>query len=152
MKKRVAVVGVGNILMGDEGAGVAVIGELASKTDPDVVELIDAGTAFLAVVQDLKDYEKIIIVDTARGGGPPGTVYRFGINDIRGEETFISLHDIGVVDSLKLERLVGMVPEDIVFFGIEPERVELSMELSPAVKEKLEYAADRILEEIEQTR
>jgi len=152
MNKRIAVIGVGNILLGDEGAGVAVIDELdrRGRAGPgnESVELIDAGTAFLAIVHDLKNFDKLIIVDTVRGGKPPGTVYRFGMNDVRNEDMLISLHDIGVVDSIRLERLVGRVPEDIIFYGIEPERIEPSLELSPAVGERIGYAADRIQEEI----
>jgi hydrogenase maturation protease len=147
--RRTAVIGIGNILMADEGAGVEALGLLEKRGCPDFVELVDAGTAFFAIVPDLKEFEKLIILDAARGGQAPGTVYRFELDDVRDGEELLSLHDIGVVDALRMERLVGKVPEDIVFFGIEPEKVELSMGLSPCIENRLDYFVDRVLEELE---
>jgi len=146
---RVAIIGIGNILMADEGAGVEALSLLEERGCPDFVELIDAGTAFFAIVSDLRDFEKLIILDVARGGQPPGTVYRFELDDVKGNDVLLSLHDIGVVDALRMERLVGGVPDDIVFFGIEPQKVELCIGLSPPVSERLHYLVDRVLKELE---
>ena len=144
----VAVIGIGNILMADEGAGVEALKLLGERGCPEHVELIDAGTAFFSIVSDLKDYEKLIIVDVVRGGQPPGTVYRFELDDVKGGDILISLHDIGVVDSLRMETLVGKVPDDIVFFGIEPEKITLSIGLSSSVEKGLEHLIDRVIEEL----
>jgi hydrogenase maturation protease len=146
----VAVIGIGNVLMADEGAGVEALKLLGEHDFPEQVELIDAGTAFFAIVSDLKDYEKLIIVDVVRGGQPPGTVYRFKMDDVKGGDVLISLHDIGVVDSLRMEKLVGKVPDDIVFFGIEPEEITLSIGLSSSVKKGLKHLVDRVIEELRQ--
>jgi len=148
MEKKVAVIGIGNILMGDEGAGVEVIKQLEKRGCAGDVELIDAGTAFFSIVSDLNRFDKLIIVDVAKGGKKPGTVYRLKMDDIRSGGSSISLHDMGVVESLKLESLVGMVPEEIVFFGIEPKNVELTMEISLPVKRKIAYVVDKIIEEV----
>jgi hydrogenase maturation protease len=92
----------------------------------------------------------VIIIDTVFGGKAPGTVYRFEINEI--EETgingMLSLHDLGVMQSIKLEKLVGGFPEDVVFFGIEPKSIELSMELSGEIQEKVEQIIDKIINEL----
>ena len=149
---RVAVIGIGNILMADEGAGVEALNLLEKRGCPDFVELIDAGTAFFAIVSDLREYEKLIIIDVARGGQPPGTVYRFILDDVKGNQALISLHDIGVVDALRMERLVGGVPETIVFFGIEPHVVEFSIGLSSPVRKRLPYLVDRVMEELKSGR
>ena len=146
----VAVIGIGNVLMADEGAGVEALKLLGERDCPEYVELIDAGTAFFAIVSDLKDYEKLIIVDVVRGGQPPGTVYRFELDDVKGGDVLISLHDIGVVDSLRMETLVGKIPDNIVFFGIEPEKITLSIGLSSSVKKGLEHLVDRVIEELRQ--
>jgi hydrogenase maturation protease len=148
MKKSIAIIGVGNQIMGDEGTGVETLHVLRQMSCPEGVELIDAGTAFFSIVSDLKDFKKLIIVDVVRGGKPPGTVYRFEMEDVKGGDILVSLHDVGVVDSLMMESLVGKIPEEIVFFGIEPQRVELSTELSETVKKRLGYLAQRILEEV----
>lgn len=149
---RVAVIGIGNILMADEGAGVEALNLLEKRGCPDFVELIDAGTAFFAIVSDLREYEKLIIIDVARGGQPPGTVYRFLLDDVKSNQALISTHDIGVVDALRMERLVGTVPGTIVFFGIEPHVVEFSIGLSAPVSERLPYLVDRVIEELKSGR
>jgi hydrogenase maturation protease len=146
----VAVIGIGNILMADEGAGVEALKMLGERECPGHVDLIDAGTAFFAIVSDLKDYDKLIIIDVVRGDQPPGTVYRFELEDVKGGDVLVSLHDIGVVDSLRMERLVGKVPDDIVFFGIEPEEITLSIGLSSSVKKGVEHLVDRVIEELSQ--
>jgi len=144
--KKVAVVGVGNILMGDEGAGIEVIRELEKRVRN--VDIIDAGTAFFALVSDLCSFDKLIIVDAARGGEKPGTVYRFRLEDARSPQPVISLHDMGVVEALKLESLTGRVPEEVVFYGIEPRRVEFTIGLSEIIREKIAYTADAIIREL----
>jgi hydrogenase maturation protease len=144
--KKVAVVGVGNILMGDEGAGIEVIRELEKRVRN--VEIIDAGTAFFALVSDMHRFDKLIVVDVARGGKEPGTVYRFTLEDVRGTRSAISLHDIGVVEALKLESLTGRIPDEVVFYGIEPLSIEFTIGLSSVVQEKISYTAEAIVMEL----
>ncbi|HEB30821.1 hypothetical protein LCGC14_2911480 [marine sediment metagenome] len=150
MSKKIAVVGIGNILLGDEGIGVVLVNLLKKNKYTEKIDFIDAGTSFFNVVSGLRNYDKIIIIDTVFSGKAPGTVYRCEINDI--EETGISgvlsLHDLGVMQSIKLEKLVGGFPEDIVFFGIEPKSIDLSMELSDEVHEKVEQIIDKIVNEL----
>jgi len=69
---------------------------------------------------------------------------------VKGGDVLVSLHDIGVVDSLRMETLVGKVPDNIVFFGIEPEKITLSIGLSSSVKKGLEHLVDRVIEELRQ--
>jgi len=151
-KRRIAVVGVGNILMGDEGIGVKVVEELRRKELPERVELFDGGTAFHALIGELVNFDKLVILDAVKGGRAPGTIYRFEFKEIEeGEKetkTSLSLHDVGVIETLMLERLVHSIPEEIVFIGVEPERIELSMELSSVLKKKLPELVQMILEEL----
>jgi hydrogenase maturation protease len=150
---RTVVVGVGNILMGDEGVGVKAVRELEHEHLPEGVELFDGGTAFYALSGELSTCCTLIIVDAVQGEGPPGTVYRFRFEEIeegagRAGMSF-SLHDVGVIETLRLERLVHRIPEEIIFVGIEPERIELSMELSPVVEKKLPALVQAVLRELE---
>ncbi|RKX96701.1 MAG: hydrogenase [Spirochaetes bacterium] len=148
-KKRIAVVGVGNILMGDEGFGVRVIQYLKEKSIPNNVSLIDAGTWFFNIAGSLTDFDRVIVVDIAKGGKDPGTIYRFYEKDIKSNsEESISLHDFGVIESLNLERLVRKMPDDIIFYGIEPERIELSMDLSDKLKPLVQKVAEEIIKEV----
>jgi hydrogenase maturation protease len=117
------------------------------------VTLYDGGTAFYALSSEVAAVDKLIIVDAVNGDQPPGTMYRFTLQDIeRGAErtgVSFSLHDIGVIESLRLERLVDRIPEQVVFIGIEPERVELSMDLSPRIASRLPALVQAILGELE---
>ncbi len=145
---KTAIVGVGNILMGDEGFGVRVIQYLAKKDLPENISLIDAGTGFFNIASNLSKYEKVIIIDIARGGKAPGTIYRFTESDIKSDTAeSVSLHDFGVIESLKLERLVRKIPDNIIFYGIEPYKIELSMELSDFLKDKVSKVAEIVLKE-----
>jgi len=94
----------------------------------------------------------LIVVDAVHGGESPGTIYRFELEDIEKAGTTgtsFSLHDIGVVEALGLERLVYRIPKEIVVIGIEPQRVALSMELSPTIERKLPALVQAVLGELE---
>lgn len=147
--RRIAVIGVGNILMGDEGVGVRVVEELGKLKLPEGVQLIDAGTAIHALMGRLSGFDKLVIVDAIKGGGPPGTIYRITLDEVKSDPPKpFSLHDLGVLETLRVERLIGDAPEEVVIVGIEPERVEPSLELSPLLKGKLPELIRAVLEEL----
>jgi hydrogenase maturation protease len=156
---KTAIVGVGNLLMADEGLGVKVIEELGRRGVSREADLYDAGTGFFSVVSQLESYENLVIIDAVKGGKPPGTIYRFELDDdmledesARGGETFgaISVHDIGVLRALKLQAMAGRVPERVVLYGAEPSRIEFSLEISPSLEPVIERLADLVLSEIRQ--
>ena len=156
---KTAIVGVGNLLMADEGLGVKVIEELGRRGISREADLFDAGTAFFSVVSQLASYENLVIIDAVQGGKPPGTIYRFELDDdiledesVRGGGTFgaISVHDIGVLRALRFQAMAGRLPERIVLYGAEPSRVELSLEISPLLVPVIEKLADLVLSEIRQ--
>ena len=163
-KRDVAIVGIGNILMGDEGIGVRTIEALQVQTLPPGTGLFDGGTAFQALTGELESFERLIVVDAIYGGKPPGTIYRFDLEELLestedtdrtpGYPGFVSLHDIGVLETLTLERLVertsGLqrMPANVTIVGIEPARIELSMELSPTLKKRLPALVQTVLGEL----
>ncbi len=135
--------------MGDEGVGVRVIQELAKSRFSGDVSFIDAGTAFFSIVSTLRDFDRLIIVDAAYGGEKAGTLYRFGVDDVASKENpGLSLHDFGVLESIQLERIVSRFPEDIVFYGIEPESVSFSLDISPVCSEAVNCAVQKIIDEL----
>jgi hydrogenase maturation protease len=133
------VIGVGNLLLGDEGLGVHVARHLASR--PGVmarVDVIDAGTALFDVAGDIAAHDEIIIVDAIRAGGRPGTVYRVddldALLDDMPDELPVSLHDWGAIDMLRGLRLAGIALPRITLLGAEPARVGPGTELSPDLR------------------
>lgn len=148
--RRIAVVGVGNILMGDEGVGVRVVEAVGKRSLPLDVECFDGGTAFPTLVGQLVRFDKLIVVDAIRGGETPGTTYRLSIEDAQSRGgAALSLHDVGVVETVLLQGLVAKIPKEIVFVGVEPEGIEPSLNLSAAVEARLDELVEMVLRELE---
>jgi hydrogenase maturation protease len=147
----VAVVGVGNPLMGDDGVGIAVIRELARENLPARVELFDAGAALLDVLPDAARCGRIVLVDCCRAGGEPGAIHRMPMrpDDWRTAPPGASLHELNVVHALQLYRLGGGKLNDVVLIGVEPASVELREGLSPAVQKRLPAIVAAVRREIE---
>ena len=129
------VVGIGNILLRDEGIGCHVVHAL-EEIDLSDVEIIDGGTSS-DVLQLSEDVDKLVIVDAVKGGGMPGQIYRFHIEDITLEQKpLLSLHDMSLIDSLKLMRLWHNIDEAVII-GVEPKDIGWGLELSPELQERI---------------
>ena len=140
------VLGIGNVLLRDEGIGCHVAHALEEIPLPDV-KIIDGGTC-LDVLQFLEDTDKLIIVDAVKGGGTPGQIYRFHLEDITLEQKpFLSLHDVGLVDNLMLMQLWHNISEAVII-GVEPREINWGLELSPELQEKMPQIIDTILSEL----
>jgi hydrogenase maturation protease len=131
---RVRVIGVGNLLLGDEGVGVHAVRALEQVGVPPPVELIDGGTAGLALIGYLEDVDKVIFIDAADIGQPPGTFRRFRPDEVRAicAERGLSLHETGLFNVLGLARRTGTWPPEIVIYGVQPASLEHSLALSAA--------------------
>ena len=139
------ILGIGNILLKDEGVGCHVAHALEKIPLPNT-KVIDGGTS--PNILFLEDAAKLIVVDAAKGGGVPGEVYRFRLDDIALEQKpFLSLHDIGLIDNLLLMRLLHNIGETIII-GVEPKEIEWSLELSPELQEKIPRIVETILAEL----
>jgi hydrogenase maturation protease len=145
---RVVVIGVGNLLMRDEGIGIHAVQALQAIDLPPDVQLIDGGTS-----PDLIAYtragDKIIIIDAAKAGGEPGAIYRFKPEDILAEKPFLySAHEMGVIEALNLMTFSGDKPGEAVIIGVEPAIIDWGMELSPVLKKAIPRLLKVILQEI----
>lgn len=144
---QMAIVGMGNLLLRDEGIGIHLIEALkeAYPHEASGLELIDGGTALPPLPQGL---DKLIIVDAAQGGEEPGTIYRFTPEDIAGGESIVlSAHQLGLWESLRLMELENSKPKSIIIFGVEPKTVGWGVELSPEVERKLPQLIGLVLQE-----
>jgi hydrogenase maturation protease len=149
---RIAVLGIGNLLLKDEGVGVHLVQKLAGIVSDANVNIIDAGTYpdFLSLVDDSTD--KLIIIDAVKADNRPGTIYRISLSDADLDlASPISLHEMGVLDSLKTMAFFNRQPKSTVIIGIEPKTIDFGLELSPEVGEKLPEIIESVLKEIEET-
>ena len=146
----IVILGLGNILLKDEGVGVRVVERLKNEYhfDPPI-KIIDGGTLGFALINEIEGCKKLIVIDAVKGGGDPGTIYKFK----KGEVEFqipqkLSAHDIGFMEVLEQWKILGVNP-DVIFFGIEPEDITTwSMELSSKLKEKVSRLIELVLEEL----
>lgn len=143
---RILVMGIGNLLIGDEGVGVHAVRALSKTPLPDDVDLLDVGTAFIDAIVHVDDRRHIIILDAVKGGGRPGTVYRIEVkpDDYAREST--SLHGMSILNMLRFARVD--LPETVTIFGIEPEVIDWSMDLSDTVAAAKPLLVEAVLSEI----
>lgn len=146
----IAIIGVGNILLKDEGIGVRVVQHLENTyVFPPGIALIDGGTAGPHLLDIFNHYDDCIIIDAVRGGGKPGTIYKFYSDQIASDPvTNLSIHQTGIAEVLSLARLLGKEPR-VTFIGIEPHDISAwGMELSPAIEQKIPDVIALVLREL----
>ena len=149
---RVVVLGVGNILMSDEGVGVHAVEALANGYDtPDEVEIIDGGTSGMDCLDRIADADLLLIADCMRSKDKaPGTITRLEDGQIDAWfKTKISPHQVGLSDVLAACNFHGMAPKRVVLLGVQPASFDTSMELTPAVAAVLPDLLGRMVTEIE---
>jgi hydrogenase maturation protease len=126
--------GLGNILLRDEGVGVRVVQAMEGLALPPGVELFDGATAGLDLLDVLADRQRVIVVDAIAGDNAPGTVVRLTPEDLVGHSgQAVSLHELGFLETLVLARQLGIAPPEIVIFGIQPREVDSGLDLSPEI-------------------
>lgn len=147
----VLVLGLGNILLRDEGIGVRVVQTLQSMNLPDHVEALDGATAGLALLDILAERRKLIVVDAVDGEYPPGTVVRMTREDLAPPDgAAVSLHGLGLAEVLKLSERLRISPDEIVILGVKPARLEYGLELSAELNEMLPRIVELVLDEIDE--
>lgn len=140
----VLVLGIGNPLLGDDGAGLALLAELAAAPDP-LTEYVDGGTQGLALLGHIAGRSALVILDAVAAGAAPGTVHVF-----RGPEALAlaggrssTAHESNAGELLGAAALLGQLPEEVVVIGIEPERLETGIGLSDTVQRAAPAAVER---------
>ena len=148
---RTLVLGLGNPLMGDDGAGVAALERLRSDwVVPPEVELIDGGTWGMNLLPFIETARHLILIDAIRTGAAPGTLTVLERGELpRYFALKLSPHQIDLREILALAELRGLLPDDLVAIGLEPERVDLELGLSPRVSAGLGKVVDLVVERLE---
>jgi hydrogenase maturation protease len=145
---RIVVIGVGNLLLKDEGVGIHAVKSLQEIDLPPGIRLIDGGTS-PDLIAFTRAGDKLIIVDAAKAGGEPGAIYRFRPEDLADEKGILtSAHELGVSENLRLMSLTGNEPGETVIIGIEPKEIDWGTELSAVLQQKLPEIVRVILKEM----
>jgi len=145
----VLVLGIGNILLRDEGVGVRVIEQMRKMHLPDDVELVDGGTAGADLLDVLAERRKVIVIDAVQADCEPGIVLRFTADDlVRPEGVGMSLHELGLGEALTMTSQLGCAPKDVVVFGIKSKDIGCGLELSEEIAASVAKVINLILEEI----
>lgn len=131
----VVVLGIGNILLSDEGVGVRVVEQLERNfVLPATVNVIDGGTCGMEMLEQLENLDALIVVDCVRHGQPPATPVL-----LKGDavpvffKTKLSPHQVGLSDVLASLEFTGKAPQYTAIVGIQPVSMELGLDLTPQV-------------------
>ncbi len=147
----IAILGIGNILLSDEGIGVHAINKLKDEYEfPEYVRLIDGGTMGLDLLPFFEGNDKVLIIDAVNFRKEPGT-----IDIIEGDKipdfltSKLSVHQIGLPDMLFAARLMGIIPTEMCLIGMQPKSMESGIDLSEEIKMKLEPLVEKVLQRLQ---
>jgi hydrogenase maturation protease len=145
------ILGVGNLLMSDEGVGVHVIQRL--RTDyhlPEQVQILDGGTLGMDLLYYLEGVENLLLIDAVQARKEPGALVRLEGDEVPAFLSIkISPHQLGVPDMLAAAKLKDVFPQRIVLWGVQPELMEIGLDLSPKVESQVETIIQNILYQLQ---
>lgn len=149
--KLVLVLGIGNLIMSDDGVGVRVVQELKrSYRFPENVMVVDGGTLGLDLLPMLENATHLILVDAVEIGEKPGTLIRLIGEELPvALETKLSPHQMGLKDLLAVSELMGHSPGEMVLIGVQPSSIEMGIELTADVYFMLGEMMSKVLFELE---
>jgi hydrogenase maturation protease len=144
------VLGVGNTLMGDEGVGVHVIERLlAGYKIPEEVHVLDGGVLGMGLLYYLKGIENLLLVDAVETRRDPGTIIRLEDDEVPAFLSMkISPHQVGVPDMLAASKFIDLYPKRIVLWGIQPEILDMGLDMSPLIESKVDILVNNVLEQL----
>lgn len=145
------VLGIGNILLQDEGVGVRAAEQIQQRYEiPEGVQVLDGGTMGLDLITCLEGVEQLLVIDAVQASVPPGSIIRLVNEEIPaflGQK--ISPHQIGLSDILSVARLRDMLPERMVLLGIQPASLETGLALSPTIAARLDALVAAAIAELQ---
>jgi hydrogenase maturation protease len=144
----VLILGIGNVLMGDEGIGVHVVRELMNRPRPEGVACLDGGTGSFNLLEPMQHARKVILIDATIDGAPAGTVRRLRPRFSKDYPRTLTAHDIGLKDLLDAFYLLGNPPEVILFAVSIASLQEVGTELSPELAAVVPLVVQMVVEEM----
>ena len=147
-QSNVLILGIGNVLMGDEGVGVHVIDELQKFDLPPHVECLDGGTGSFLLLEPLQTAARVILVDACIDGADAGEVRKLQPRYSKDYPKTLTAHDIGLKDLLDAFYLMGERPPEVTLFAISiPPLQDMKIGLSPAVSAAVPYITELVRQE-----
>ncbi len=141
------ILGVGNLVRGDDGVGVHVAQALLARGCPEGVTVLDGGTAPLDALAYVGLVDRLIIVDAADLGEAPGAIRRLTPDDLLpAQGDSVSLHDLDLLWALGVLRATGQEPAQVTIIGVQPESLDWSTDLSPALSARLDEIINAVLD------
>ncbi|MBW2472672.1 MAG: HyaD/HybD family hydrogenase maturation endopeptidase [Deltaproteobacteria bacterium] len=146
----ILVLGIGNVLLTDEGIGVRALKELERRyTYPTNVELLDGGTAGIELLRHIRNRDYLIIIDAMKCGQEPGTVFRVEGDEVPAAfRTRISPHQLGLSDLLAAAMLTDELPANLVLYGVEPESIDIGLDLTETVEANVDKLVGAVADEL----
>lgn len=150
-KITVTVLGVGNILLQDEGFGVRVIEEMTRRFSfPSYVQVLDGGTLGMELMRFIDGTEKLILVDAIAGGKDPGTLYEFKNEQVKAYfKEKVSAHELGIQDVLAVLEVLEKPIAEMVVLGVQPESLDVSLELTPLTASRIDSVIEKIVAQLQ---
>ena len=149
-KNKVLVLGIGNVLMGDEGVGVRVVEALTGTSMPEGVEILDGGVGSFLLLEPMQTADKVILIDACVDGANAGDIRRLRPRFSTEYPKTLTAHDIGLKDLLDAFHLIGDAPPDVTLFAISiPPLHDMGMELSAPVSAAVPRIAELVRREVE---
>lgn len=147
---KVVIIGVGNLLLKDEGVGVHVGQELQKERLPEAVEVHDGSVAGIGLLEFFQGASKVLLIDAADMNLNPGALARFTPEEVASkiDAPRFSTHDVGLLEVLELARVLDQCPPEVVIFGIQPKEISWGTELSPEVQASIPKVVEMVLGEI----
>jgi hydrogenase maturation protease len=147
--KEILILGIGNILLRDEGIGVHVVEHLQKQPLPPNVDVIDGGTAGFDLLDIISDRHIIILIDAIDADYPPATIVRFTPEDLEAStQPQLSAHNIDFTQALKMAAMLNCAPQKVVIFGIQPQSVEPGLNPTEPIAALIPHIAALVLDEL----
>lgn len=145
----ILILGIGNILLRDEGVGVHVVEAMRDVPLPGDTELVDGGTAGAELINLLADRRKVIVIDAVDADCTPGSVFRLSVKDLEPSAGgMVSLHQLGLLQSLWMADRLSCSPKEVVVFGVQPGDLSPGLTLTDEVRNAVPRAVEAILDEL----
>ncbi len=148
----IGVIGIGNLLLGDEGMGVHAVRALADEGPIPGVKLIDGGTDPWGALSAAERCSALLLLDAVAAGKEPGQLHRLELDEVETGHALMSLHGVSMFHLLQYERLCGNRFEEVVVLGMEPLTVEPGIGLSRPCRERLPALLGLVRDEIQAIR